>query len=96
MEQNNQEYIRAKSTPRPRLKKLIIKNFRGIGQTPVTIELDKIVVLVGPNNAGKSSILRALLWEKERWSMSRYPGFNSKGHCVDVFDLQIRYICSPF
>jgi putative ATP-dependent endonuclease of OLD family len=26
---------------------------------PVTIELDEIVVLVGPNNAGKSSILRA-------------------------------------
>ncbi|ASS76960.1 ATP-dependent endonuclease [Tumebacillus algifaecis] len=44
---------------RPRLSKLIIKNFRSIGQTPVEIELDDIVVLVGPNNAGKSSILRA-------------------------------------
>lgn len=60
MEQNNQESKLEQSVPpRPRLKKLIIKNFRGIGQTPVTIELDKIVVLVGPNNAGKSSILRA-------------------------------------
>ena len=45
--------------PRPRLHKLIIKNFRSIGNTPLEIELDDIVVLVGPNNAGKSSILRA-------------------------------------
>lgn len=44
---------------RPRLHKLIIKNFRSIGKTPVEIELDEIVVLVGPNNVGKSSILRA-------------------------------------
>lgn len=43
----------------PRLKELTIQNFRCIGSTPVTIELDDIVVLVGPNNVGKSSILRA-------------------------------------
>ncbi|MBF4297074.1 DUF2813 domain-containing protein, partial [Vibrio anguillarum] len=42
-----------------RLRKLTIKNFRCIGSTPVEIELDEIVVLVGPNNVGKSSILRA-------------------------------------
>lgn len=46
-------------TSRPRLKQLVIRNFRAIGNKPVTIELDKIVVLVGPNNVGKSSILRA-------------------------------------
>lgn len=45
--------------PRPRLSKLIIKNFRTIGNTPVEIYLDDIVVLVGANNVGKSSILRA-------------------------------------
>lgn len=45
--------------PRPRLHKLRVSNFRSIGATPVEIELDDIVVLVGPNNAGKSSILRA-------------------------------------
>jgi len=44
---------------KPRLHKLIIKNFRCIGSVSVTIELDDIVVLVGANNAGKSSILRA-------------------------------------
>lgn len=47
------------TTPRPRLHKLIVKNFRAIGLSPVEVELDDIVVLVGPNNAGKSSILRA-------------------------------------
>lgn len=45
--------------PRPRLLKLIIKNFRSIGSSAVDIDLDDIVILVGPNNAGKSSILRA-------------------------------------
>lgn len=47
------------AAPRPRLHKLRVSNFRCIGPVPVEIELDDIVVLVGPNNAGKSSILRA-------------------------------------
>jgi putative ATP-dependent endonuclease of OLD family len=42
-----------------KLHKLIIKNFRAIGSNPVIIDLNDIVVLVGPNNVGKSSILRA-------------------------------------
>jgi putative ATP-dependent endonuclease of OLD family len=45
--------------PRPRLHKLCISNFRCIGSQPVEVELDDIVVLVGPNNVGKSSILKA-------------------------------------
>lgn len=44
---------------RPRLHRLSVKNFRAIGNQPVTIEIDDIVVLVGSNNSGKSSILRA-------------------------------------
>ncbi|TPE65940.1 ATP-dependent nuclease [Halalkalibacterium halodurans] len=47
------------AVPRPRLSKLIVKNFRCIGHKPVEIELDDIVVLVGSNNAGKSTILKA-------------------------------------
>lgn len=47
------------SMPNPRLTKLIVKNFRCIGSAGVEIELDDIVVLVGPNNVGKSSLLRA-------------------------------------
>lgn len=45
--------------PKPRLIKLVIKNFRCIGSTAVNIDLDDIVVLVGANNVGKSSILKA-------------------------------------
>ncbi|CBW25681.1 conserved hypothetical protein [Halobacteriovorax marinus SJ] len=44
---------------KPRLKNLKIKNFRSIGKTEVSIDLDDIVVLIGPNNVGKSSILNA-------------------------------------
>lgn len=47
------------NVPRPRLHKLRVSNFRCIGPTPIDIELDDIVVLVGPNNVGKSCILRA-------------------------------------
>src|SRR5436190_13917814 len=42
-----------------KLWKLIVKNLGCIGETPVTIDLDDIVVLVGKNNTGKSTILRA-------------------------------------
>ena len=42
-----------------RLRKLIIQNFGCIGNSPVAVELDEIVVLVGPNTAGKSTILHA-------------------------------------
>lgn len=44
---------------RPKLRKMTIRNFRCIGPKPVCIDLDDIVVLVGPNNVGKSSILKA-------------------------------------
>lgn len=44
---------------RPRLARLTISNFRCIGKSPVTIDLDEIVILVGENNVGKSSILKA-------------------------------------
>jgi putative ATP-dependent endonuclease of the OLD family len=43
---------------RPRLNKLSIENFRCITKR-IEIELDDIVVLVGANNAGKSTILKA-------------------------------------
>lgn len=42
-----------------KLRSLSVRNFRCIGDTPVKVNLDDIVVLVGPNNSGKSSILRA-------------------------------------
>lgn len=42
-----------------KIRKLVIKNFGCIGSTPVEIDLDEIVVLVGKNNSGKSTVLRA-------------------------------------
>lgn len=56
---NDAEAFDILSAPRPRLKKLEVRNFRAIGPDAVTLELDDVVVLVGPNNCGKSSILHA-------------------------------------
>ncbi|MQY49523.1 AAA family ATPase [Rhizobiales bacterium RZME27] len=44
---------------RGKLRSLSVRNFRCIGSNAVKVDLDDIVVLVGPNNSGKSSILRA-------------------------------------
>ena len=43
-----------------RLKALTIKNFKGIDERGVRIELAPVTLLFGPNNAGKSTILQAL------------------------------------
>jgi predicted ATP-dependent endonuclease of OLD family len=42
-----------------RLTALHIKNFKRIGDTECKIRIDDIVVLIGPNNAGKSTVLDA-------------------------------------
>lgn len=57
--EENEELEIVSKMPNPRLIKLIVKNFRCIGKIPVAIDLSDIVVLVGSNNAGKSSLLRA-------------------------------------
>ncbi len=49
----------AQEVERGKLRSLSVRNFRCIGDEPVKVDLDDIVVLVGPNNSGKSSILRA-------------------------------------
>jgi len=42
-----------------------IGNYRSIGEEPVTINLEKkINVLIGANNSGKSSVMKAMLWLK--------------------------------
>lgn len=65
--------------PRARMHKLTIQNFRAIGKQPVEIELDDIVVLVGANNTGKSSILRAYelvmeVGKKGEMALDDFPG----------------------
>ncbi|MGB8816104.1 MAG: AAA family ATPase [Minisyncoccia bacterium] len=42
-----------------KIVKLIVKNYRGIGAVGLEIDIDDVVILVGPNNSGKSTILKA-------------------------------------
>jgi putative ATP-dependent endonuclease of OLD family len=42
-----------------KITKLIVKNYRGIGPKGLEIDIDDVVILVGPNNSGKSTILKA-------------------------------------
>jgi hypothetical protein len=42
-----------------KLTTLQVKNFKGIGETVCEIRIDRIVVLVGQNNVGKSTVLDA-------------------------------------
>ena len=49
----------AADAPDRKLRALAVRNLRCIGDKWVNIELDDIVVLVGANNTGKSTILRA-------------------------------------
>lgn len=44
---------------RSKLVRITVRNIGCIGDDPVVIALDKVVCLVGKNNAGKSTILRA-------------------------------------
>ncbi len=48
-----------------RITSLTIKNFKGIDEHGVRIEFAPITLLFGPNNAGKSTILHALLYARE-------------------------------
>lgn len=60
------------------LKKIIIKNFRGIWPEWVEINLDDIVVLVWPNNSGKSTVLEVLnkISKDNDFSLSEDDFFN--------------------
>ena len=54
------------------LTRLTVRNFKRFGA--VDVELGEAVVLIGPNNSGKTSALQALaLWELglRRWNERR-------------------------
>ena len=56
------------------LTKLTIRNFKRLGS--VEVELGQNVVLIGPNNSGKTSALQALtLWDVglRQWLLKRTP-----------------------
>jgi putative ATP-dependent endonuclease of OLD family len=73
-----------------RVKKLIIKNFRCIGDMPVEVDLDDIVVLVGPNNAGKSTILGAyeVVMNHSQLKLADFPGEVVDGGNLPEVELQ--------
>ncbi|WP_285309599.1 ATP-dependent nuclease [Stenotrophomonas maltophilia] len=84
-----------------KVKRLIVKNFRCIGPDPVEIDLDDIVVLVGPNNAGKSTILRA--YEvvmshgsaEGRLKIEDFPGEQCDASCAPEIELQTYVFDNP-
>ena len=55
-----------------KLRALTVKNFASIGEPGLTIPIDDIVVLIGPNNSGKSSV------------MSAYEAFASTGSALPL------------
>lgn len=46
------------------LKALTLENFKGIRE-PVRIEFAPLTLLFGPNNAGKSTVVQALMYARE-------------------------------
>jgi len=48
-----------------RATSLKLKNFKSVGESPQEIELAPITLLFGPNSAGKSSVLQALIYLRE-------------------------------
>ena len=46
------------------LKALTLENFKGIRE-PVRVEFAPLTLLFGPNNAGKSTIIQALMYARE-------------------------------
>ena len=62
------------------LRALTIQNFKAIGD-PVRIELKPITLLFGPNSAGKSTVMEALLYAREI-----FVNHNPNPHQVTIFD----------
>ena len=62
------------------ITKFSIQNFKSIGEPGVDLKLSPITVLVGPNNAGKSSILEAFAF----FSQSRGSSIFNVGELVSI------------
>lgn len=74
------------------LTKLTVRNFKQFED--VTVELDNVVVFVGPNDSGKTTALQALaLWElglrrwRERWGMIPANDLQRPGVSINRLDL---------
>lgn len=74
------------------LTSLTVRNFKQFED--VTVELDNVVVFVGPNDSGKTTALQALaLWElglrrwRERWGMVPTDDLQRPGVSINRLDL---------
>ena len=74
------------------LTKLTVRNFKQFDD--VTVELDNVVVFVGPNDSGKTTALQALsLWElglrrwRDRWGMVPTDDLQRPGVSINRLDL---------
>ncbi|OCH57552.1 ATP-dependent endonuclease [Aliivibrio fischeri] len=75
-----------------KIESFTVKNYRSIGEKPITIELDDIVILVGGNNFGKSTILKAYhdAINSEKLKLEDFHNCNKDNIPV----VEITYICS--
>ena len=75
-----------------KLESFTVKNYRSIGSSPINIELDDIVILVGGNNFGKSTILKAYhdAINSEKLKLDDFHNCNKNNIPV----VEITYICS--
>ena len=59
------------------ISRVVIKNFKSIGEAGVDLELKPLTLLVGPNGGGKSSILEAIAVASQRNTHSHLTDFQS-------------------
>ena len=74
------------------LTKLVVRNFKQFDD--IALDLDDVVVFVGPNDSGKTTALQALLlWElglrrwRERWGMVPTNDLQRPGVSINRYDL---------
>jgi len=77
------------------MEKLTIENFRSI-KDKITIDLTKINILTGPNNSGKSNILKLLVLisdylDSDNHLVLSFNGINSGKHKIDSFQNAINW-----
>jgi len=59
------------------ISRVVVKNFKSIGEAGVDLELKPLTLLVGPNGGGKSSILEAIAVASQRGPTGRLTQFPS-------------------
>ena len=77
------------------MEKLIIENFRNI-KDRITIDMAKINILTGPNNSGKSNILKLLILlndylNSDNHFILSFNGINSSKHKIDCYQNAIHW-----